>query len=374
MDDTVLNRRLLTEVVDSLGNAEVVATATGGEVALAKLDKLPVDLVLLGLGMPGLDGLETLRRIRQRHPGLSVIVTGGAQENAAGISALALELGALDYIQQPRNADAGANREEFREKLLSPFRLARIRRNLHGPDAEPPPIVVPCPSPKPPPSCRPDLLSAPALPRTPRPTRIDVVAIGVSTGGPDALMELIPMLPADLAAPVLIVQHMPPSFTASLAECLAGKSQIAVREAVEGEPILAGAVLIAPGGRHMVVRARVDAATGQPERIVGSNDAPPENSCRPSVDVLFRSVATHYAGNILAVVMTGMGSDGCEGVRAMKRQGCLCLTQSEDSCVIYGMPMAVDEAGLSDQRVPLRLLASQIIRAVKGDLAPWMEE
>lgn len=182
------------------------------------------------------------------------------------------------------------------------------------------------------------------------------------------------MLPADLAAPVLIVQHMPPSFTASLAEYLAGKSQIAVREAVEGEPILAGAVLIAPGGRHMVVRARVDAATGQPERIVGSSDAPPENSCRPSVDVLFRSVATHYAGNILAVVMTGMGNDGCEGVRAMKRQGCLCLTQSEDSCVVYGMPMAVDEAGLSDRRVPLRLLASQIIRAVKGDPAPWMEK
>ena len=369
MDNTVLNRRLLTEVAGSIEDAQVVATSPLGDVALAKLDKMPVDLVLLDLDMPQSDGLETLRQIRQRHPGMSVIVTGGAREDADCMTVRVLQMGALDYIQKPCGADAAANREEFREKLLAPLRLVRIRRNLHRVEAEPP-MAVPSSPPKPPPAIPPVLLPAPVLHSMPRPTRIDVVAIGVSTGGPNALMELIPMLPADLCVPVLIVQHMPPGFTASLADHLAGKSQIAVREAVEGEPILAGTVLIAPGGRHMVVRTRVDAA-GKPERIVGSSDAPPENSCRPSVDVLFRSVAIHYAANILAVVMTGMGSDGCEGVRLMKRQGCLCLTQSEDTCVVYGMPMAVDEAGLSDQRVPLRLLASQIIRAVNGDLAPW---
>ena len=147
-----------------------------------------------------------------------------------------------------------------------------------------------------------------------------------------------------------------------------------MREAVEGEPIVSGTVLIAPGGRHMVVRARGDAASGNLERIVGLNDGPAENSCRPSVDVLFRSIATHYAGRILAVVMTGMGNDGCEGVRVMKRQGCLCFTQSEETCVVYGMPMAVDEERLSDQRVPLQFLASQITRAVKGDLGPWIDK
>ena len=373
MDDTVLNRRFLTEVAGSLEDAQVVATSPLGDVALAKLDKMQVDLVLLDLDMPQSDGLEALRRIRQRHPGVAVIVTGGATKSAGGIAVQALQLGALDYIQKPCGADAAANREEFREKLLAPLRLVRIRRNLHGAEAEPR-VVVPHSStgPPPPPAPAPPHF-APLLPRPPRPPRIDVVAIGVSTGGPNALMELIPLLPADLAVPVLIVQHMPPTFTASLAEHLAAKSQIAVREAVDGEPILAGTVLIAPGGRHMVVRTRIDAA-GKPERIVGSSDSPPENSCRPSVDVLFRSIAAHYAGNILAVVMTGMGSDGCEGVRAMKRQGCLCFTQSEDTCVVYGMPMAVDEAGLSDQRLPLGLLATHVIRAVRGDLAPWIEK
>jgi two-component system chemotaxis response regulator CheB len=183
------------------------------------------------------------------------------------------------------------------------------------------------------------------------------------------LVELIPMLPSDLDVPVLVVQHMPPLFTASLAEHLSRKSRIIVREAVDGESITPGKVLIAPGGKHMVVRSRSDAASGKQERFVGLNEEAPENSCRPSVDVLFRSMAAHYGGNMLAVIMTGMGSDGCEGVRAMKRRGCHCLTQSEDTCVVYGMPLAVDEAGLSDERVPLELLATRITRLVKGGLA-----
>jgi two-component system chemotaxis response regulator CheB len=175
---------------------------------------------------------------------------------------------------------------------------------------------------------------------------------------------MIPRLPADLPVPVLLVQHMPPLFTSSLAEQLNQRAALKVREARDGELILPGTVYIAPGGKHMVVRRRVD-SEGHSVPIVGLNENPPENSCRPSVDVLFRSLAAQYEGNMLAVIMTGMGSDGCEGVRVMKRRGCYCLTQSEASCVVYGMPLAVDEAGLSDERVPLAQLAHRITTLVR---------
>ena len=194
----------------------------------------------------------------------------------------------------------------------------------------------------------------------PKPTRIDVLGVGVSTGGPNALAEVVPHLPPDLGIPVLVVQHMPPVFTKSLADGLAKKSMLPVREARDSDPIEPDTVLIAPGGRHMVVRTELDAATGERRRRVGVNDSPRENGCRPSVDVLFRSLAAQYGGNMLAVVMTGMGSDGREGVRAMKRRGCYCLTQTEASCVIYGMPQAVDTAGLSDESVALEHLGSRI--------------
>jgi two-component system chemotaxis response regulator CheB len=158
---------------------------------------------------------------------------------------------------------------------------------------------------------------------------------------------------------------MPPGFTASLAEHIAKRSAVKVREATEGEVLEAGTVYIAPGGRHMVVRRRPATEAGPETFIVGLNDQPPENSCRPSVDVLFRSMAAHYGGGILAVIMTGMGNDGTEGVRAMRRKGCHVLTQTESTCVVYGMPAAVDEAGLSDERVPLGLLARRMVELVK---------
>ena len=162
-----------------------------------------------------------------------------------------------------------------------------------------------------------------------------------------------------------MVQHMPPYFTASLAEHLDQRSKLLVHEGRDGEPILPGHVYIAPGGKHMVVRQRPSSDAGLPAPIIGLNENPPEHSCRPSVDVLFRSMAAHFDGNMLAVVMTGMGSDGCEGVRAMKRRGCLCLTQTEASCVIYGMPLAVDEAGLSDEQVPLDRIADRMDRLAR---------
>jgi two-component system, chemotaxis family, protein-glutamate methylesterase/glutaminase len=364
VDDTVVYRRILSEIVESMGNAVLTGTAPHGRLALAKLDQTPADLVLLDVEMPEMDGFETLKAIRQLHPQTNVIMISGTNLSSAEITLRCLEEGALDFLRKPEGSDSEASRIELRDKLRPLMRHVLTRVNLHrgsvrSPEAEPvqfPKIPKPTETP----------LEPPSLPRfAPPPYRIDVVGIGVSTGGPNALAEVIPNLPADFPVPILLVQHMPPLFTASLAEHLNNRSHLSVREARDGEAIEPGTVLIAPGGKHMVVRRRPDTEDGTLIPCVGLNESPPENSCRPAVNVLFRSLAAQYDGNMLAVVMTGMGNDGCEGVRAMKRRGCTCLTQSESTCIVYGMPWAVDEAGLSDERVPLERLAERINSLVR---------
>ena len=366
VDDTVVYRRILSEVIEAMDDAVLAGTAPHGRLALAKLEQQPADLVLLDVEMPEMNGLDTLKEIRRLYPATGVVMISGANLSSAETTMRCLELGALDFLRKPEGADAEAGRQELKDKLRPLLRHVRTRINLQqgtgsrGPQPAPAPVHAgpAAPHHAVPPPARPGRMA-------PVPGRIDVVGIGVSTGGPNALAELIPRLPADFPVPILLVQHMPPLFTASLAEHLDHKSKVAVREARDGEPVLAGSVYLAPGGRHMVVRRLPDADGGPSGLIVGLNDNPLENSCRPSVDVLFRSIAAHYEGNMLAVVMTGMGSDGCEGVRAMKRRGCLCLTQSEASCIVYGMPLSVDEAGLSDEQVPLDRLADRITYLVR---------
>jgi two-component system chemotaxis response regulator CheB len=361
VDDTVVYRRILSEVVDALGEA-VVGTAPHGRLALAKLEQTAVDLVLLDVEMPEMNGHETLREIHRLYPGTSVVMISGSDYCAAESTTRCLEQGALDFLHKPEGTGAEAGRQELMGKLRPLLRLVRTRINLYqGMQARPaePPVHAGPPRVRvDPPSTRPGRMG-------PVPTRIDVVGIGISTGGPNALAELIPHLPADFPVPILVVQHMPPLFTASLAEHLNQISPISVHEARDGEPVLPGCVYLAPGGRHMVVRRLPDRDGTGSSLIIGLNDNPLENSCRPSVDVLFRSLAAHFDGHMLAVVMTGMGSDGCEGVRAMKRRGCLCLTQSETSCIVYGMPLSVDEAELSDEQVPLVRLADRITRLAR---------
>jgi two-component system chemotaxis response regulator CheB len=366
VDDTVVYRRILSEVVESMGDAVLVGTAPHGRLALAKLEQTPADLVLLDVEMPEMNGLDALKEIRRLHPDTSVVMISGANLSSAEITMRCLELGALDFLRKPEGGDAEASRQELKEKLRPLMRHVQTRINLHQGTGS---RIAPVPAP--PPKVRFEAFPAhaaqpPRLGRmAPAPGRIDVVAIGVSTGGPNALAEVIPRLPADFPVPILLVQHMPPLFTASLAEHLNLKSKVSVREARDGEPVLPGCVFLAPGGRHMVVRRLPDREGDGSSLIIGLNDNPLENSCRPSVDVLFRSLAAQYDGNMLAVVMTGMGSDGCEGVRAMKRRGCLCLTQSEASCIVYGMPLSVDEANLSDEQVPLDRLADRITHLVR---------
>jgi two-component system chemotaxis response regulator CheB len=366
VDDTVVYRRILSDVVEGMSDVTLVGTAPHGRLALAKLEQTPADLVLLDVEMPEMNGLDTLREIRRRHPATSVVMISGANLSSAETTMRCLELGALDFLRKPEGADAEASRAELKEKLRPLVRHVQTRINLRqGTGDQPGPAPVPAPRAHPEPSHAAGLPAPRPARLAPVPARIDVVAIGVSTGGPNALAEVLPRLPADFPVPVLLVQHMPPVFTASLAEHLDHKSKVPVREARDGEPVLPGRVFIAPGGKHMVVRRVPDGEDGGSALIIGLNENPPENSCRPSVDVLFRSLAAQYDGNMLAVVMTGMGNDGCEGVRAMKRRGCLCLTQSEATCIVYGMPLSVDEAGLSDEQLPLDRLADRITHLVR---------
>jgi len=361
VDDAIGHRTLIKNTLDAVADVDLVDTVPNGEIALRKMALSPFDVVFVDLEMPGLSGSETAKTLQRDFPKAYVIAVGEMQQTQVEIAMRVKELGVRDGILKK---DLAQNVEKAIKQFL---------RRQEKPDASP---GV---------SARPALESSalerltqmnraqeatenksqPPTGRMPvmRPVKIDIVAIGVSTGGPVALSEVIPYLPEDLGVPVVLVQHMPPNFTGSLAETLARKSHLQVKEASEGETVVAGKVLIAPGGKHMVLKL---APKGSAHKcVVEFNMDPPENSCRPAVDVLFRSVAACYGGNVLAVIMTGMGSDGKEGVKVMKQQGCICLSQSAETCVVYGMPMAVDEAGLSDESVPLSKLAERITAIVR---------
>jgi two-component system chemotaxis response regulator CheB len=344
VDDTVMYRKVLADAAKRFSQLEVLGTAPSGTLALKKLEQNGADLVLLDVHMPDMDGVETLQQIRSRFPKTLVVMVSGVSSRSTAITVKALELGAIDFVQKPEGSDFAAAMDMLYTSLQPVVRTVEMRLALATPR------TIPLPAREP---------SAPPLLPAGRPSVVPrsfgVVTIGVSTGGPEALGVLIPRLPASLPVPVVLVQHMPPLFTRSLAESLDRKSPLTVKEAEEGEVLRVGTVYIAPGGHHTMVR-RTDGGV-----VIKLSDSPPENSCRPAVDVLFRSVADSYGDTgVLAVVLTGMGSDGASGVRALKRQGCYCITQSSSSCVVYGMPRAVDEAGLSDKSLPIEQIGGEI--------------
>jgi two-component system chemotaxis response regulator CheB len=340
VDDSSVVRRLLAELVGSAPDMQVVGTAADGKIALAKLDQTNPDLVTLDVEMPEMDGLEALAAIRQRRPHLPVIMCSSLTRPAAAATLDALALGANDYVNKPSAAaTAGEGVARLREDLL-----AKIRLFVRGKTAEP----LPAPTPAPVASLRKE------RPRSP----IAAVAIGVSTGGPNALQELVPALGLDLPVPVLIVQHMPPTFTKLLADRLAKLRGGGVEEAAAGMTVEPNMVYIAPGDHHMIVERR----EGQVE-IVLHREAP-ENSCRPAVDPLFRSVAAAYGPRALGVVLTGMGNDGGAGCEHLHEQGAQILIQDEASSVVWGMPGLVARKGLADGILPLKELGPEIRRRV----------
>ena len=363
VDDTVMYRKVIGDALAAFPDVEVVGTAGSGSIALKKLALTPADIVFLDVNMPDMDGIETLQRIRAEFPAVQVVMVSSLTVKGSETTIKALEMGAVDFIPKPEGTDFAASMHQLATNLLPVIRSVQMRLHRAGGALDVKTAAAKTASAKPAlSSLLPARPAAPIVPvapmpgSAPLPRSFGVVAIGVSTGGPEALNKLIPALQAKMPVPVVMVQHMPPLFTKSLADSLDKKSSIKVVEAAEGDILQAGTVYIAPGGRHMAVRRRDDGAV-----VVTLNDGPPENSCRPAVDVLFRSVASAYGDKgVLSVILTGMGSDGCNGVRALKRKGCLSITQAESTCVVYGMPRAVDEAGLSDKSMPLDEIAREI--------------
>jgi len=356
VDDTITYRKILSDVLKDMPDIELAGTAPSGSIALKKIASEQIHVVFLDVHMPDMDGVETLKHIKKDFHQVSVVMVSGISTRSADTTIEALQLGAVDFIRKPDSPDAAANLAHLKADIQSVLRLINIKQltsSRHSPAVAPLPLQTgQAPKVALKPNAPISVQTAPAanLPRT-----FGVVAIGVSTGGPEALSRLIPAFKGPLSVPILCVQHMPPMFTKSLADSLAKKSKFQVVEAVEDEVVRPGVMYIAPGGHHMVVRSK------DGKIVIGINDSPPENSCRPSVDVLFRSIATTYGDRgILSAILTGMGNDGCNGVRTMKRKGCYSITQAEQSCVVYGMPRAVDEAGLSDKSMPLESIAGEI--------------
>jgi two-component system chemotaxis response regulator CheB len=346
VDDSVVVRRMVSDALSVDPQLEVAGAAANGKIALAKIPQVNPDVVILDVEMPELDGLATLEQIRHSQPALPVIMYSTLTQRGAEATLDALAKGATDYVTKPSNVGSAAQALECIRTQLIPKIKAICGR---GTGLEPPPALV---------------VPAATTPAPPRPgvsrstARIDIVAIGVSTGGPNALADLFPTLPGDFPVPVVVVQHMPPIFTRLLAERLAAKSQIEVKEGCAGAVLKPCCAWIAPGDHHMIV-------DGDGNQVVlRTHQGPPENSCRPAADVLFRSVAEVYKPHALAVVMTGMGQDGLRGCEHIYELGGQVWAQDEASSVVWGMPGFVAKAGLADRVLPLDQLGPEITRRV----------
>jgi two-component system, chemotaxis family, protein-glutamate methylesterase/glutaminase len=339
VDDSVVIRKLLSETLSEDPALEVVGRASDGRFALAKIGQLHPDLITLNVEMPVMNGLETLTELRKLYPKLPVVMFSTLTEHGAAAMLDALSMGASDYATKPSNTGSPAVAVAAIRAELIP----KIKALCAGYVKKFTTILPPLP----------------ALPvRRPAHRRIEIVTIGTSTGGPNALAEVLPRIPKDFPVPIVLVQHMPPIFTRLLAERLASHSEIPVHEGSAGIILSPGQAWIAPGNYHMTVKR---AGVGWRLEL---NQDPPENSCRPAVDVLFRSVAEVYGAGALGVVMTGMGSDGVIGAQCIRQKGGEVIIQNEASSVVWGMPGLVYASGQADAVYPLDQLSHEITRRV----------
>jgi len=349
VDDSVVVRRMVSDALSADPQLEVVGAAANGKIALARIPQVNPDAVILDVEMPEMDGLETLKRLRQTHLFLPVIMFSTLTQRGAAATLDALSLGANDYVTKPANVGSAHQAiEQIRAELIPKIKM--FCGKAAGLEVTPAAGVA-----------RPVLRASKGLlAPVSHLGKVEVVAIGVSTGGPNALSELVPDFPADFSVPVVIVQHMPPVFTKLLAERLAAKAQIKVEEGAPGRALKAGYAFIAPGNYHMIVQREERAVRIQ------THQEPPENSCRPAVDVLFRSVAETYGAGALGVVMTGMGQDGLRGCERIREVGGQIVVQDEATSVVWGMPGYVANAGLADRVLPVHQIGSEIVRRVRA--------
>lgn len=340
VDDSVVVRLLVAEALRADADLQLAGVAQNGRIALEKLDEIAPDVVVLDVEMPEMDGLATLRALRARHRRLPVVMFSTLTSRGTSTTVEALTLGASDYVTKPSTGHREQSVQVLREDLLPKLKALAGRRSAGT-------TVVP----------------AARRTRTPG-VPVQAVVIGVSTGGPNALADMVPQLPVDLEVPVLLVQHMPPMFTGLLAQRLDARSALQVTEAAGGERPGPGQVWIAPGGKHLTVQ-RLDGVV-----TLGTNEDPPVNSCRPAVDVLFASAARAFGAGTLAVVMTGMGQDGLAGAKTVRDAGGQVIAQDQETSVVWGMPRFVAEQGIAEAVVPLDRIAAEITHRVRACRTP----
>lgn len=338
VDDTAVMRRLLTEVIERDPDLEVAGTAPNGKVALMKLPQLNPDIITLDIEMPILDGIETLKEIRKTNKSTPIVMLSSLTRTGAEKTFEALSAGATDYLLKPSSiTDFAATIKELNLHLIPKLKAHAIRPRANftkRPAAKTPPLFTDSTSNGP----------------------FKILCIGTSTGGPNALESLFHRLQEPLTVPIVIVQHMPPVFTRTLAERLDKLSANRVFEGEQNQPVEPGCAYIAPGGKHMEVR-KIDG-----QLRIHLHEGPPENSCRPAVDTLFRSVANTFGDGAVGVILTGMGSDGLLGCRELRERGSHIISQDKESSLIWGMPRAITEAQVAHQVLPLNDIAPAIYK------------
>ncbi len=362
VDDSVVFRKILQEALSKKPQLKVVGTATNGKEALKKIRVLRPDITILDVEMPEMDGLSTLEEIKRQKLNTIVIMFSTLTSQGAKTTLEALSKGATDFVPKPSGTGAFAQsvktiQDQLIPKIITlgqngtrakigatPIRSRQfVRPNISGVSTNKKAASTKEPA------------MRPSMNLAKKPTKVDAIGIGVSTGGPNALNEVIPRFPSNFKIPIFIVQHMPPVFTAQLASRLNQKSKLNVVEAQDNAIVQPGTVYIAPGDFHMTVIKE------DKKYKIKLNQDPPENSCRPAVDVLFRSLAKTYKDKVLAAVLTGMGQDGLEGAKALKKTGAFVIAQDKQTSVVWGMPKFVAEAGLADRVVPLGNITTTIL-------------
>jgi two-component system, chemotaxis family, protein-glutamate methylesterase/glutaminase len=340
VDDSAFMRTTLARMIASDPALWVAGTASTGTEALQKVPLLDPDVITLDAQMPGLDGLQTLTRIMAEFPRPVIMVSSVTQKDADATFA-ALAAGAFDYVPKqlsPSSLEIFHQRDDIIAKIKTAGE-SRRQQEIRPPLKKPPQSVV--------------------LPRDALPFTTSIVALGISTGGPKALQDILPSVPADLPVPILVVQHMPPGFTAPFAQRLNNLCAVSIREASNQEVVLPGTIYIAPAGVHLTVDRRGS------RTVICLSDKPGGQLHTPSVDIMMQSVAANFRSQAMGIIMTGMGSDGAQGMDAIHREGGFTLGQDEQSCAVYGMPRVCAEMGILDRVVSLTLIPNEILRAAR---------
>jgi len=343
VDDSAFMRKVISDIVNQGPDMEVVGKARDGQDALQKIQELNPDVVTMDVEMPGMDGLAALEQLMKTNP-VPVVMISSLTKHGAEQTFRALQLGAVDFIAKP-SGQISLDIDKVKDEIIRKIKTAAGTKNKLA-NFKYQEVVKPAK-----PVARKQLDSSSELK--------NIILIGTSTGGPKALHEVIPRLPADTNAGILIVQHMPPGFTRSLAERLDSMSQIMVKEAEHGDKIVPGCAYIAPGDYHLTVNRP---ASGIHELFIKLTKDPPQGGHRPSVDTMLESVARHYWANMVCVIMTGMGHDGSRGVQMIKDRGGKVIAEHQSTCIVYGMPKAAVETGCVDKVVMLQDISKEIIR------------